>query len=70
MEFKTDNKELFEFSLEEVEEAGWNLEASTLSLIHILIPVLLMFWSSVKLEFFVCCLKISCKRVIDQDRCV
>jgi DNA repair protein RadA/Sms len=29
--------------------------------------VLLMFWSSVKLEFFVCCLKISCKRVIDQD---
>ena len=26
-----------------------------------------MFWSSVKLEFFVCCLKISCKRVIDQD---
>ena len=30
VEFKTDNKELFEFSLEEVEEAGWNLEASTL----------------------------------------
>ena len=34
MEFKTDNKELFEFSLEEVEEAGWNLEASTFDLHH------------------------------------
>ena len=32
--FKTDNKELFEFSLEEVEEAGWNLEASTFDLHH------------------------------------
>ena len=27
-------KELFEFSLEEVEEAGWNLEASTFDLHH------------------------------------
>ena len=34
MEFKTDNKKLFEFSLEEVEEAGWNLEASTFDLHH------------------------------------
>ena len=34
MEFKTDNKELFEFSLEEVEEAGWNLEAFTFDLHH------------------------------------
>ena len=34
VEFKTDNKELFEFSLEEVEEAGWNLEASTFDLHH------------------------------------
>ena len=34
VEFKTDNKELFEFSLEEVEEAGWNLEAFTFDLHH------------------------------------
>lgn len=34
VEFKTDNKELFEFSLEEVREAGWNLEASTFDLHH------------------------------------
>ena len=34
VEFKTDNKKLFEFSLEEVEEAGWNLEASTFDLHH------------------------------------
>ena len=34
VEFKTDNKGLFEFSLEEVQEAGWNLEASTFDLHH------------------------------------
>ena len=34
VEFKTDNRGLFEFSLEEVEEAGWNLEASTFDLHH------------------------------------
>ena len=38
--FKTDNKDLFDFSLEQVEEAGWVLENHTydlhhLSLIHI-----------------------------------
>ena len=27
VEFKTDNKDLFEFALEEVEPAGWNLDA-------------------------------------------
>ena len=27
MEFKTDNRDLFEFSLEEVEAAGWKLMA-------------------------------------------
>ena len=34
VEFKTDNKDLFEFSLEEVKEAGWNLEAFTFDLHH------------------------------------
>ena len=34
VEFKTDNKGLFEFSLEEVQEAGWNLEAFTFDLHH------------------------------------
>lgn len=32
VEFKTDNKELFEFSLEEVGEAGWKLLAHTFDL--------------------------------------
>lgn len=32
VEFKTDNKRLFEFSLEEVEEAGWKLLAHTFDL--------------------------------------
>ena len=34
VEFKTDNRELFEFSLEEVKEAGWTLEASIFDLHH------------------------------------
>ena len=34
VEFKTDNKALFEFSLEEVKEANWNLEAFTFDLHH------------------------------------
>ena len=34
VEFKTDNKGLFEFSLEEVQEAGWNLEVFTFDLHH------------------------------------
>lgn len=34
VEFKTDNKDLFEFSLEEVKETKWNLEASTFDLHH------------------------------------
>lgn len=34
VEFKTDNRGLFEFSLEQVEEAGWNLLASTFDLHH------------------------------------
>ena len=34
VEFKTDNRGLFEFSLEEVKEAGWTLEASTFDLHH------------------------------------
>ena len=34
VEFKTDNRGLFEFSLEEVKEAGWNLEAFTFDLHH------------------------------------
>jgi len=32
VEFKTDNTGLFEFSLEEVEEAGWNLDMHTFDL--------------------------------------
>ncbi len=32
VEFKTDNIDLFDFSLEEVKEAGWNLDASTRNL--------------------------------------
>lgn len=34
VEFKTDNRELFEFSLEEVKEAGWKLFAHTFDLHH------------------------------------
>lgn len=34
IEFKTDNRQLFEFSLEEVGEAGWKLLASTFDLHH------------------------------------
>ena len=34
VEFKTDNTELFNFSLEEVKEAGWNLEHYTYDLHH------------------------------------
>lgn len=34
VEFKTDNRELFAFSLEEVPEAGWKLVASTFDLHH------------------------------------
>ncbi len=34
IEFKTDNRELFEFSLEEVKEAGWKLLAHTFDLHH------------------------------------
>lgn len=34
LEFKTDNKELFDFSLEEIKEAGWNLLAWTYDLHH------------------------------------
>ena len=34
VEFKTDNRPLFEFSLEEVKEAGWILDASTFDLHH------------------------------------
>ena len=34
IEFKTDNRELFEFSLEEVPEAGWKLLAHTFDLHH------------------------------------
>lgn len=34
VEFKTDNTELFNFSLEQVEEAGWNLTAHTYDLHH------------------------------------
>ena len=32
LEFKTDNRDLFTFSLEEVSEAGWTLKASTFDL--------------------------------------
>lgn len=34
VEFKTDNRPLFEFSLEQVEEAGWKLAAHTFDLHH------------------------------------
>ena len=34
VEFKTDNKGLFEFSLEEVKETKWNLDAFTFDLHH------------------------------------
>ena len=34
LEFKTDNRSLFEFSLESVEENGWRLIASTNDLHH------------------------------------
>ena len=34
IEFKTDNRALFEFSLEEVNEAGWTLLAHTFDLHH------------------------------------
>ena len=34
VEFKTDNKDLFQFSLEQVEPAGWNLDAFTWDLHH------------------------------------
>lgn len=34
IEFKTDNRELFDFSLEEVPEAGWKLLAHTFDLHH------------------------------------
>lgn len=34
VEFKTDNRGLFEFALEQTEEAGWTLEASTFDLHH------------------------------------
>jgi tRNA (guanine-N7-)-methyltransferase len=34
VEFKTDNRPLFEFALEEAAEAGWQVEASTFDLHH------------------------------------
>ncbi|MEY8426925.1 tRNA (guanosine(46)-N7)-methyltransferase TrmB [Lachnospiraceae bacterium 46-15] len=34
VEFKTDNRGLFEFALEEVKESGWELEACTFDLHH------------------------------------
>ena len=34
LEFKTDNQNLFTFSLEEIPEAGWHLDASTRDLHH------------------------------------
>lgn len=34
IEFKTDNRDLFDFSLEEVKEAGWTLELCTFDLHH------------------------------------
>lgn len=34
VEFKTDNRPLFDFSLEQVEEAGWTLDAHTFDLHH------------------------------------
>lgn len=34
IEFKTDNKDLFEFSLEEIPSSGWTIDAYTLDLHH------------------------------------
>ena len=34
VEFKTDNQDLFQFSLDSAEEAGWNIVASTWDLHH------------------------------------
>lgn len=34
IEFKTDNRSLFDFSLEEIQNAGWNINAHTLDLHH------------------------------------
>ena len=34
VEFKTDNRSLFDFSLEQVEEAGWRLVSCTFDLHH------------------------------------
>ena len=34
VEFKTDNRDLFDFSVEEVKEAGWKLLACTYDLHH------------------------------------
>ena len=34
VEFKTDNRELFEFSLEEVKEQGWDGKAPLISIIR------------------------------------
>ena len=34
VEFKTDNTELFNFSLEQVKEAGWTLQSFTYDLHH------------------------------------
>lgn len=34
VEFKTDNRDLFDFALEEAKEAGWKLEACTFDLHH------------------------------------
>lgn len=34
IEFKTDNEDLFDFALEEIEPAGWQLEAATRDLHH------------------------------------
>lgn len=34
VEFKTDNRDLFDFSVEEVKEAGWKLSACTYDLHH------------------------------------
>lgn len=34
VEFKTDNRDLFDFALEQVKEAGWDLEACTFDLHH------------------------------------
>ena len=34
IEFKTDNKDLFDFAVEEVEPAGWKIDAITYDLHH------------------------------------